>query len=177
IPHLGDLRRRGYACAMHMTINGYPRAIESHNPSLVAALAAFRSASAALGAEWTFWRYDPIMLSDHTPAEYHLERFDAIARALEGATHRCYFSFTNFYGKTERNVARLEHVHGVRVERDVPAAKQRALAHALRDIAARRGVTLYACCAPDLVGEGIAPSRCIDLDVIRRLRDDDDLNL
>lgn len=177
LPHLEGLRAAGYRFAQHMTINGYPRAIESHNPPVDAAIATFRAVSQVVGPNFTFWRYDPILLSDQTPAAYHLEQFDRISRALAGATHRCYFSFAQFYGKTERNIARVERDHGLTVERTPAQEEQRALILALRDIAAPRGITLYACCEADLVGDGIAPSRCIDSDIIQALRGDAALHL
>lgn len=169
LPHLDGLRAAGYRFAQHMTINSYPRTIETHNPPLNAAIDTFRQVSAIAGPDFTFWRYDPILLSDQTPAAYHLEQFDRISRALEGATSRCYFSFAHFYGKTERNIARAEKEHELAVERAPALEHQRALVHALRDIAAPRGITLYACYEAELAGDGIAPSRCIDSDVIASL--------
>ena len=60
------------------------------------------------------WRYDPIVLSSCTPADFHLERFAAIAGALEGAVRRVYFSFVDFYGKTRRNFERVSGEQGIR---------------------------------------------------------------
>ncbi len=172
LPHLASLRERGYYFYFHFTINGYPREIESNNPPLDAAIETFARTAEITSPDLTHWRYDPILLSDRTPPEYHLERFDAISRRLQGFTHRCYFSFADFYGKTERNVSKVERRWGATFVRKPPLDEQRRLVHGLRDIAAPRGITLYACCEGNLVGDGIAPSKCIDDDTIAALRPD-----
>ncbi len=171
LPHLNTLRREGYHFYFHYTINGYPRAIESHTPPLRAAVASFGRLAEIVSPDLAHWRYDPIVLGDATPADYHLARFEELARQLEGQTRRCYFSFVDFYGKTERNLRRVEREHGVSVDRP-GLAEQRRLAQQLRDIAAARGITLYACCNDGLVGEGIERSHCIDLDTVAQLRPD-----
>jgi hypothetical protein len=171
LPHLPALRSAGYHCYFHYTINGYPRAIESHNPPLGAAVDTFRRLAATMAPDLVHWRYDPIVLSDATPADYHLARFAALARHLEGHTRRCYFSFVDFYGKTERNLRRVERDHDVRFSRP-DLGEQRQLTRRLREIAAAHGIALYSCCNDGLVGEGVERSRCIDLDTIALLRPD-----
>lgn len=108
LPHLSLLRTEGYRFYWHVTINGYPRSLETHGPSTDVAIRAFRDLSAAIGPDRVFWRYDPILVSDLTPASYHVEQIDRLATALEGYTHRCYFSFVTAYGKTARNLGRVE---------------------------------------------------------------------
>jgi hypothetical protein len=176
LPHLDGLRAVGYSFYFHITVNGYPRAIERANPPLDAQIEVFRRTAAAVSPELTHWRYDPIVLSSLTPPEYHLEQFDAISRRLEGATMRCYLSFVDRYGKTERNLGRVARERDIHFL-DPSPDEQRRLVLAMRDIARPRGITLYACCEAQLVGGGIAPSRCIDLDTIRRLRADADIRL
>lgn len=171
LAHLDFLREYGHYFYFHVSINGYSREIESNNPPLDVAIETFHRTAAAISPELAHWRYDPIVISDRTPPEYHLERFDEISRRLEGATRRCYFSFVDFYGKTDRNLQRVTRDHGIAFKRP-SLEEQRRLIHQLRDIAAPRGITLYACCEGQLVGDGIAPSKCIDEDTIAALRPD-----
>src|SRR5207247_911627 len=128
----------------HFTINGYPRAIESHNPPMQSTITTFRNVATVVSPELIHWRYDPILLSEATPTSYHLKQFDFLARHLEGFTRRCYFSFVDFYGKTERNLRNGEHDHSISFQRP-SLEEQRWLAGQLRDIAAARGITLYSC--------------------------------
>jgi len=176
LPHLDALHRKGYRYYFHITINGYPKMIESHSPPLSAAVVTFRQVAEKVSPELTHWRYDPILLSEATPPEYHLARFAELAAQLEGYTRRCYFSFVDFYAKTERNLRKVERAHGVSFQRP-QIDEQRELAHQLRDIATRHGIVLYSCCNEGLVGDGIEPSHCIDLDTIARLRPDLDVRL
>jgi hypothetical protein len=173
---LDFLRQEGYRFYFHFTINGYPKAVESHNPPVFDAIATFRRLAETISPELTLWRYDPILLSEATPESYHLERFDLLSGQLEGYTRRCYFSFVDFYGKTERNLQRVEREHGLTFRRP-SLEEQRRLAHQLRDIAATRGITLYSCCGDGLVGEGIEKAHCVDMDIVSRLRPELNLHL
>lgn len=178
LPYLRDLQRRGYRFYFHVTINGYPPDIEHNNPAVDKAVAAFRALSDLIGPAVTHWRYDPIVISDRTPPAYHIEQFDRLSAALEGATERCSFSFLDFYGKTRRNLARLSRERGITFE-DPDVEHQRTLVAALAAIARARAIALYACCEAPLVddGAGVAASKCIDSDMIRLLRGDADVRL
>ncbi len=174
--YLPELRDAGHHFYFHITVNGYPQSLESNNPSLEGSVKGFERLSEFLPPDLAHWRYDPIVISDITPLDYHLRRFDEISRRLEGLTRRCYFSFVDMYGKTERNLRNVALEHGIAFE-SPDVTTQRHLVHQLRDIAASRGITLYACCESQLVGEGVAESHCIDLDTIRELRSDADIHL
>jgi hypothetical protein len=124
-----------------------------------------------VGPESVSWRYDPIVVSSRTPLAFHLERFASIARSLEGAVRRVYFSFVDLYGKTRGNFERLRRRHGIDfIEPDLP--ERRDLVLRLRDVAHHHAMTLYACCEDELAGEGVEKGHCIDLGLIRRLRPD-----
>lgn len=161
LPHLGRLRERGYQYYFHFSLNGYPREIETNNPQTATAIRVFRKLSDEISPARVFWRYDPIVLSDRTPPEWHLARFEHLSRELEGFTQRCSFSFVDWYGKTARNLAAAGRAHGIAfVQPEI--AVRRELARSLAAIAAARGITLYSCCEDDLVGGGIEKARCVD---------------
>ena len=168
LPHLERLQAQGYRFYFHISINGYPQAIETNNPPLERAIATFQRLSQSLTAEFVQWRYDPILLSDITPTAYHLKQFDRLSQQLAGYTQRCYFSFVNFYGKTERNLKKVSNQQNISFQRPTLEEKQ-SLAQQLSQIAASRNITLYSCCDDTLVGEKIEKSRCIDIDIVRKL--------
>jgi len=169
LPALPDLLSSGHLPCFHFTLTGYPRPLESHNPELPLSLARLRELAERLGPESVIWRYDPIVVSSRTPVAFHLEQFASIARGLEGTIRRVYFSFVDDYGKTRQSFERLHREHGIRFTE--PGAQERKnLVQRLRDVAARHGMTLHACCEDELVGEGVEKGRCIDLAWIRRLR-------
>lgn len=169
LPHLDFLTDRGYCFYFHFTIIGYPKAIESSNPPLSVSIDTFKQLSQRLSCDRVQWRYDPIVLSDLTPPSFHLEKFDFLSRHLEGYTRRCYFSFVDFYGKTERNLEKVAQKYKVKFDRPYLDEK-RQLIEQLRDIATARGIKLYSCCDDNLAGEGVETAHCIDIDIVRMLR-------
>ncbi|MHB0979135.1 MAG: DUF1848 domain-containing protein [Thermoleophilia bacterium] len=169
--HLDALSAEGHRFYFHYTINGYPREIDTHAPPEPAAVAALRRLAAIVSPELVMWRYDPVVFSSITPGEYHVRRFESLSAQLEGSTRRCYLSFVDPYGKTQRNLARVDRELHLGPRRP-DAAEQRELLAQLAPIADARGMTLHACCddpAPDL---GVQKARCIDPDVIRHLGPD-----
>jgi len=100
LPALRDLDAAGHSYCFQVTLTGYPKALESHNPGLDLSLRRLRELADRVGPQPVTWRYDPIVMSSCTPAAFHLERFAEIADALEGAVQRVTFSFVDFYGKT-----------------------------------------------------------------------------
>jgi hypothetical protein len=173
LPALRELRSSGHFACFHVTVNGYPKPLESHCPELSLSLRRVREVSDEVGPESVVWRYDPIVVSSRTPLTFHIEQFSSIAQSLEGAIRRVYFSFANRYGKTRRSFERLSQQHGIRFP-EPSGSERRELVLRLRDAAARHGMTLYACCEDQLVGEGVEKGRCVDLEWIRRLRPDVD---
>jgi hypothetical protein len=122
-----------------------------------------------VGPEAILWRYDPIVLDGELTAAAHEARFAALAERLHGMTRRCTVSFVDFYGKTERNLARIATVTGRSFRRpDLP--EKRALLARLVPHAAARGIDLVSCCDDDLVGEGVGKARCVDPELIAALR-------
>ncbi len=169
LPHIADIRGAGHVPYFHVTVTGYPRLLETHVPDLDGSTRRVQKLATAIGPESVVWRYDPIVLSSLTPVAFHVETFTRIAAALEGSTRAVYFSFLDVYGKTRRNLERLTRADGVAFQAPDPEEK-RSLVHRLRDVADRHGMRLFACCEDDLVGDGIAKGRCVDIDAIRALR-------
>jgi hypothetical protein len=169
LPHVEGLRASGYAMAFQLTINGYGPPVESHNPPLDRQVALAAAIARLLGPAAVLWRYDPILLADDLDAARHEDRFARLAARLEGATSRCTFSFVDFYGKTTRNLARLEAERG-RPFRRPDVEEKRALAARLADIAAGRGMTLVSCCDDALVSGAVGKSRCVDPAVVAAVR-------
>jgi len=171
LPALADLSASGHVPFFHVTLTGYPKPLESHNPGLDLSLRRLCELAGRVGPESIVWRYDPIVVSSFTPVTFHLEQFASLAQRLEGAIQRVYFSFVDAYGKTRQNFERLSREYGVSFL-DPDVLERKNLVWRLRDIAARHGMTLHACCEDELVGEGVEKGRCIDLEAIRRLRPD-----
>lgn len=119
--HIEELGERGFRFYFQYTVNEYPIEIDAHAPPARAAVAAFRHVADALGPDLVMWRYDPIAFGSATAVDYHLERFASLSAALEGSTRRCYVSFLDPYGKTERNLRRLASETSLQLRRPDPA--------------------------------------------------------
>jgi len=149
---------------VQMTITGYPRALEPGVLDAEAAVAAFLALARRYGARALVWRYDPVVLTEATPPEWHLANVRRLAAALRGAADECVFSFAHIYQKSARNL----NAAGL-AWRDPPAEEKRALLADLAAIVAEAGFRPTLCAQPDFLTEGIAPARCIDGDRLQDL--------
>ncbi len=114
------------------------------------------------------WRYDPIIITEEKDAAFHRRNFARIAKAHEGATLACIFSFLDLYGKVRRNLAALEANGGHRLCKPEEGPR-RALAGELAEIGAAHGIRLLACCEDHLVAGAVGKARCVDPELLERI--------
>ena len=176
MPYVSELRERGYRFYFHYTLNGYPQEIDSHSPPVKTAAATLRQLAEMIGPDLVMWRYDPVIFSATTPMTYHLERFDSLSAALQGSSRRCYVSFLDSYGKTERNLRRLKDQAGLQLRRPDPDEQHELLAR-FADIADARDMTIHVCCDQAPSDIPAKQAHCIDADIIGHLRPDIDHRL
>ena len=180
-PHLPQLEAMGYEFIFHFTITGLPRPFEGLVIPWEEAVLSFRRLSDRYGPKRMLWRFDPIILSDITGPDYFKKSFDNLARRLEGATERCYFSFVCLYPKVRRNLQRVSESRG-RFETcpyyDPSYPEKLSLVKEMVEIAGSYGITLYTCCDEALVlnqnGSGLAvggvrTAQCVDGELLYKL--------
>lgn len=158
---LAEIRRAEVPFALHCTLTGYPRALESSVIEVERSASLMTELARAHGPRAVVWRYDPILATSLTPLDWHAENFTRLATRLEGITDEVSVSFANIYRKTERNLAAAARAHRFSWE-DPPEDDKRALLRCLAAIAATHGIRLTLCSQPGLLSEGVAPSSCID---------------
>ncbi len=167
------LNMLNYKYYFQLTLNDYPDFFEPGLPSVEKRVEALRRLSDIISPEKIVWRYDPIVISDVTPVEYHLERFDRLCKAIADNVGRAVISFMVHYKKVRRALENLEIRKGVKFIDMAEPENQAPLnetAAGLAGIAARRGVSLYSCCAhPEIKKHGIYPAACIDGEHIKKL--------
>jgi hypothetical protein len=116
------------------------------------------------------WRYDPIIISNRTPIEFHEEKFARIAEELRGATHRVVVSIVDFYQKTDRRLSQLEQ-EGFSFDRK--AASSTGMVSLLKDlatIAKKQDMEIFTCAeGRDYTNIGIPPGHCIDESLLNRV--------
>lgn len=155
------LKGRGYPFILHHTITGYPTALEQSVPDVERSIKLLKTLSNSYGSRAIVWRYDPILVSDLTPLDWHVANFRRLARSLAGATDEVVISFAHIYRKTKRNL-NLAAVRHDFSWRDPEADEKETLAKRLAEIAAKNSITLTICSQPDILGNGIDGARCID---------------
>jgi hypothetical protein len=166
--YINQLQKMGYKFYFQFTITGYPKIFETHNPKLIKAIDSFKKLSDLISPELVFWRYDPLILSSITDRDYHLSNFESLCKYLEGYTHRCYFSFADYYSKTRQNFMKL--VHNDHVSFFMPTLEEQIyLSRDLCDIGKSYNINLYACCSDELVCSGIFKARCVDDEVFKQM--------
>lgn len=158
---LDEVRRRGFPFFVQFTITGYPRVLEPGTLDTAAALDQLRALARRFGPRAAVWRYDPIVVSDATPAAWHRETFARLAQALRGASDEAVISFAEPYRKTARNLAAALGRAGF-AWRDPPTDEKRALVAAFAAIAADAGLRLTLCTQPALLPGAADAARCID---------------
>ena len=153
----------GHAYYLQFTLNAYGPEVEPGLPPLSERVDTLLRWADAVGPERVLWRYDPILLSDAYPAEFHLDRMEKLASALRGATEQVTISFMDDYAKTRRRVAAL----GARCP---SPDEMRALAPQLAAVARAHGLRIAACAEPlDLSAHGIGRARCVDAALIAQI--------
>lgn len=168
--YLHELDERGFRYYFQFTVNHYPKILEPGIPTLEERLDTFRELSSRLQPPRVIWRYDPIIISNLTPASFHVEKFSHIAQSLRGYTRRVMVSLVNYYQKTDRRLSVLEG-KGIKFDRDMQNATEisNLLAQIAR-IARHNGLEVLTCAEQhDYSSLGIPPGRCIDGELINRI--------
>lgn len=158
---LGSLDRLdalGYRYYFTFTITPYGRDIEKALPPKERVMDTFLRLAERLGPHRVDWRFDPVMVTDACPVEWHLERFEEMCTRLRGATTRCIMNFIKSY----RHIASRVQV--------MDDALIRKTALGLAEVAAAHAIPLYNCTEQwDLRDQGIGFSSCIDRGKIEAL--------
>ncbi|MBT6310123.1 MAG: DUF1848 domain-containing protein [Rhodospirillaceae bacterium] len=155
-----DRTARTHPFVVQYTVTGYPRSLERSVAAADAGIEDIRDISVHYGGKSVVWRYDPVVITDATPAAWHIENFTRIAGALMGSVDEVVVSFAQIYRKTRRNLDRAAHETANAWVDPEDGAKRDLLAR-LDEIARQSGLALSLCAQPALE-DGLTAARCID---------------
>lgn len=158
---LADVADLHIPFVVQYTINPYPREIEASVVATSRTVVHCRRLAEQYGPRVVVWRYDPILLSDRTPAEWHLQRFEQLAKQLAGTTDEVVTKYVVPYRKTKRNLDHAAAAEGFQWC-DPPTSEKLRLLQQMAACAAAQGMTLKLCCQPELLAAGVTPSACVD---------------
>lgn len=163
IKHLPEIHALGLPFVIQHTINGYPRALEHSVVDSDKSVANLKRTADSYGSRVCVWRYDTIVLSSITPAEFHKETFARLARSLEGSTDEVVISFAQVYKKTQRNMNGASEALGFQWT-DPDESVKRQLLSELVGIAISHRIQANLCSQTEYLVENCGEAHCIDAD-------------
>lgn len=170
-PHLDTLTELGFRYYFQYTVMNNPREIDPKSPPVESAIRTFQKLSEKLGPEKVIWRYDPMVFSETTGAQFHREAFESIAHSLQGYTQRVVVSIVDDYRKARKRMRELA-AQGINI---VPYDGQSSdrfdsLMRTISAIAGDSGMEIVSCAEDfDLRQYNISPGKCIDDELIMRV--------
>lgn len=160
LPRLAEIRALGHQPFFLVTLMDNPKALDPNCPGPATSLATMAALAEACPGRVT-WRYDPIVLTDATPPDWHRRTFEGLAKRLAGLVPRVTVSFMEPYRKIGRRLAALAGQGFAVPPLDPDVAV--GLLRDLRDMAAACGIRLATCSQPEgFEAAGIPAGRCID---------------
>ena len=171
VHYLRELEQRGFLYYFQFTVMDNPRQIDTKTPPLSSSLRAFQRLSGIIGPEKVIWRYDPIVISNITDMEFHINKYKSISKALQGYTLRSVISIVDIYSKLKKRLKILKE-KGVEIMdcnrmfgRDFDGFMS-----SLAQIANENKMEIVSCAEePDLKKYNILPGKCIDDNYIERV--------
>ena len=154
---LDALAAAGRPFVVQMTVTGYPRLLERSVVDAGRAAAQIVDLARRFGKRSVVWRYDPVLLTPATDADWHRATMTRLASALSGSVDEVVLSFATIYRKTRLNLERA----GISW-RDPEDEEKRALLGDLAGIARNAGLRPTLCAQPALASAVIEPAACID---------------
>jgi len=164
IPHLEELDALGYRYYFHYTLNGYGLDIEPRVPPLHEGITTFKRLADKVGPRKVIWRYDPIIFTERTSPNYHLDRFGEIADQLNRHTSRVVISIVDEYRAAVSRLKRLAQALDYHTRSCKPGTDEFAnLFTTMSGIAQRNNMEIFSCAEElDLDAYGIRHGKCID---------------
>lgn len=172
LKYLSELDDRGFRYYFQFAVNDYPGILEPGIPNINKRLEVFRQISKHVAPLRIIWRYDPIVISNRTPPDFHRDKFTSIANALKGHTKRVMVSLVDYYKKTDRRLSELEgEGEGYQFDRQATHSPEIwDLLEDLSSIAKDNEMEIFTCAEErDFSGAGIYPGRCVDGELLSRL--------
>ena len=100
-PHMDLLSK--YGQYWFVTITPYGKDIEPNVPDKQKVMDDFKRLSDHVGIDSIGWRYDPILVDSSHSVQWHIGKFEEMAKTLCGYTGTCVISFIDIYKKVVKN--------------------------------------------------------------------------
>ena len=160
---LAIVRDRGYPFVVQYTINAYPRTLERSVVNARRSVEHMRTIAGSYGLRAAVWRYDTVVFTSVTTADFHRHNFESLAQALEGTTDEVVISFAQIYKKTLQNMNWAAREFGFTWEDPADELKL-GLAAELAQMAKSHGMQLTMCSQRQYLAPGVKDARCVDVE-------------
>ncbi len=161
--HLHSIESMGYPYAFQFTITPYGVESERALPDKEALVNAFIELSERIGKGRMYWRYDPIIISDKYPIDYHANKFAMLAEKLAPYAARCIISFVDGYKNVASRMGKDPTYH-------MTDANMREVAKLLSNTAKMHNLSVFTCAEQlDLSEFGIEHGACIDKTMVEEI--------
>ena len=165
---LKGIQSRGYHFYFNYTITGLSSYFEKNVLNEKMTSENLQNLAEEYGVKKMNWRYDPIIISDITPVQYHIERFEQLFEKLAAYCGRCIISFATHYPKVKKQFEKLKKETGINVS--IPSVEdKKKIVEGITKIASKNHLEINICCETELTDDIILPARCIDGDLINEL--------
>jgi hypothetical protein len=163
-----ELTNRGFPFYVMVTVTGYPLELEPSMLRTEKALTAMKELARKIGSDRVIWRYDPVIFTSLTDADFHRANFNILAQNLAGSVRWVIVSLYNEYTKTKKRLEGLERVGALRILDSGGSLADLLTGFAKSAEAA--GMEIQSCAEKeDFSAFGIKPGACIDAELINKL--------
>jgi hypothetical protein len=171
IPFLRELDDQGFRYYFQFTVLDNPGKIDQKSPPFSTSVKTFKKLSDMIGPERVIWRYDPIVISQLTGVQFHIDHYEKIAKELQGYSHRSVISVVDFYKKASRRFTEL-HKQGIDIIDYQGQSSERFdfLMEQLVHSATSHKFETFSCSEVlDLTKYGVNRGKCVDDDYIHQV--------
>lgn len=152
--HLDAVESLGIPFYLQCTMNPYGQDMEPGIEPLERRIESYKALVDRIGEHRVVRRYDPVIITEHYPLEFHIDSFHRLAEALEGYSSSCIFSFVDTYRSTPGYI------------RELRADEMDLLAREF----SKTGLVLSTCAeGVNLSQYGISRGACIDPVLVERI--------
>jgi hypothetical protein len=168
LANVQELDKRGFPFYVMVSVTGYPAELEPSMLYTQKALAAMKELAQEIGPDRVIWRYDPVILTNITDAEFHRKNFDALAQSLARSVKRVIISLYDEYRGSKQRLEALEKNSVLRMLNSGDNFEELLCGFAKSAEAA--GMEIQSCAEKENFSSyGIKPGACIDAALINKL--------
>lgn len=162
-PLLHYLQEQNIPYYFQYTLNNYPSYLEPSLPPLKERIDNFRRLALKTQAQNIIWRYDPIIISNKTSGNFHLEQIDFLAEQLKNSFRHLSVSFIHYYRKTKYKLKNLKTNQKIEFydALDLKYATQLSkFIEKLLQVGKKHNIDIVSCAIPK--EQGLKPGKCVD---------------